>query len=128
MRTAILTMLIILIAVTCYLGVAHWRDGHWGYVLLSIAFVLIFGAAIPDLLKKEKRGKQPTAEQLRDSDEQLYQDAQDQFFETKLHERVKFGAAACAETATITVLMQDGQQRAQCLAAPRGSLLPERRR
>lgn len=93
MRVAILIMLIILIAVTCYLGVAHWRDGHWGYVLLSIAFVLIFGAAIPDLLKKDKREKQPTAEQLRDSDEQLFYDAQDQFFETKFQKHVKFGVA-----------------------------------
>jgi hypothetical protein len=96
MRIAILTMLIILMAVTCYLGVAHWRDGQWGYVLLSIAFVLIFAAAVPDLLKKEKWekwAKQQTAEDLRDSDEQIYQDAQGQFFETNLHQRVKFGVS-----------------------------------
>lgn len=90
MRATVFVAILGAIAMLLALTAVAWKRGDWGLVLFGIALILLCASAIPDLLKTESM---KTAEQLRDSDDQLFSDAADQFFETKFQKQVKIGVA-----------------------------------
>lgn len=91
MKTFVVLMLSIAIAVIAALTATSWKNGEWFFVGFGVSLLLILVASIYSVARSKEEMDSP--DPVSEEDQQLFYEAQDQFFETKFQKQVKFGVA-----------------------------------